>query len=242
MCQTICVPSGHSLIKPREEIISANCYPFSKFKIKNERTINRSLTIAEIVSIVNAELPIDSKIRHHRNLFMLSYCLIGANFADLLTLKQENFVDGRIVFRRKKTHKVYSILLQPKAEELFNLYSANRSIGKNDFLLPFVVNKNSPMALKKHILQATKNTNDYLDKIAKLCEINKPITTYFARYSWANAARSLGYSKDLIAEALGHEYGNKVTGIYLDNYSNTIIDEMNAKVIEHSFCQPGQGK
>ena len=56
------------------------------------------------------------------------------------------------------------------------------------------------------------------------------LTTYYARYSWANIARKLGYSKDLIAEALGHEYGNRVTGIYLDNYDLEVIDEMNEKV------------
>jgi predicted HD phosphohydrolase len=71
--------------------------------------------------------------------------------------------------------------------------------------------------------------------MAELCNIDKPITTYYARYSWANIARVLGYSKDLIAEALGHDYGNKVTGIYLDNYSNSVIDEMNDRVIKHSL-------
>ena len=85
------------------------------------------------------------------------------------------------------------------------------------------------------ILQAIKNTNNYLGKIAALCSIPKPITTYYARYSWANIARGLGYPKDLIAEALGHEYGNKITGIYLDNYSYQMIDEMNEKVIEALF-------
>jgi len=222
----------------KEGIVSVNNYPFSQFKIKYEKTINRTLTIEEIANIATYDLTPDSKIWHYRNLFLLSYCLIGVNFADMLTLKKENLVDGRVVFRRKKTHKVYSILLQPKAEELFNLYSVNRIIGKNAFLLPFIENKNNPVALKKDILQVTKNTNEYLDKLAKLCKISKPITTYYARYSWANAARNLGYSKDLIAEALGHEYGNKVTGIYLDNYSNAILDEMNAKVIEHSLKKP----
>ena len=45
----------------------------------------------------------------------------------------------------------------------------------------------------------------------------------------------LSYYIDLIAEALGYEYGNKVTGIYLDNYDNLVIDEANAKVIEAVF-------
>lgn len=216
----------------REGIISADCYPFSKFKIKSERTINRTLTVQELRSIITLPLPADTPIGHHRNLFLLSFCLIGVNFADLLTLTKENFVDGRIVFRRRKTHKVYSILMHPKAQELFSAYRSDVSDTERRYVLPFVVCKNDPVALKKDILQVIKNTNDYLRKLAKVCGIDKCVTTYYARYSWANRTRALGYSKDIIAEALGHEYGNKVTSIYLDNYSSEIIDKMNADVID----------
>jgi len=223
----------------REDIIPANYYPFSKFKIKNERTINRTLTIAEMASIATHDLPINSTIWHHRNLFMLSFCLIGMNFSDLLTLTPENFIDGRVVFRRRKTHKVYSILIQPQVQDILNNYLRLRSCGPKDYILPFITNKNNPVALKKDVLQAIKNTNDYLVKLVKICGINKPVTTYYARYTWANAARTLGYSKDKISEALGHSYGNTVTGIYLDNYSDSVIDEMNEKVIIHLFGVKG---
>lgn len=217
-------------------IISADCYPFSRFKIKNERTINRTLTLEEMKKIAALELPVNTPIWHHRNLFLLSFCLIGMNFADLLTLTKENFVDGRIVFRRRKTHKVYSILIHSKTNELFNLYRSDISGMGKGYILPFVVNKNNTVVLKNDIAQAIKNTNDYLRKIAELCKIDKPISTYYARYSWANIARGLGYSKDLIAESLGHEYGNRVTGIYLDNYDSHIIDSMNEKVINVINC------
>jgi integrase len=50
------------------------------------------------------------------------------------------------------------------------------------------------------------------------------LSTYASRHSWATIAKNMGYSKDLIAEALGHEYGNKVPGMYLDQYSNDVID------------------
>lgn len=43
--------------------------------------------------------------------------------------------------------------------------------------------------------------------------------------------KKLGYSKDLIAEALGHEYGNSVTGIYLEQFDNDIVDKMNQYLI-----------
>ena len=47
------------------------------------------------------------------------------------------------------------------------------------------------------------------------------------RYSYANVAKQLGYSKDMIAEALGHEYGNSVTGIYLEQFDLRVVDNMN---------------
>ena len=55
--------------------------------------------------------------------------------------------------------------------------------------------------------------------------------SYVFRYSYANVAKQLGYSKDLIAEALGHEYGNSVTGIYLEQFDNDIVDKMNQNLI-----------
>jgi len=43
--------------------------------------------------------------------------------------------------------------------------------------------------------------------------------------------KQLGYSKDLIAEGLGHEYGNSVTGIYLEQFDLYKVDEMNGNTI-----------
>jgi len=89
--------------------------------------------------------------------------------------------------------------------------------------------------VKRKALQGIKTTNEYLYRIAEELKINQNITSYYARYSWANICKGLGFSKDLIAEALGHSYGNAVTGIYLDNYGNEIIDAANEKVIAAVF-------
>lgn len=215
----------------KEGLLEAKFYPFTAFKIKSEKTISRALTKGEISQIFSIDLANNTSIWHYRNLFTLSYCFIGMNFADLLTLTKDNFVDGRLVFRRRKTHKIYSIKIPFKAKEILKYYFNDLPSCNKEFVLPFVKNKNNPLSLKKDVLQTIKNTNDYLSKITKLCSINKNVTTYYARYSWANIARELGYSKDMIAEGLGHEYGNKVTGIYLDQYDNEIIDSMNENVI-----------
>ena len=88
------------------------------------------------------------------------------------------------------------------------------------------------MQQKNKTQQAIHICNNYLQKISKELNFTKKVSTYYARYSWANFARLKGFSKDLIAEALGHEYGNRVTGIYLDSYGNEIIDEANKAVIQ----------
>ena len=82
----------------------------------------------------------------------------------------------------------------------------------------------------EEVHRALKSCNHQLKKLGRLCKLPIKLTTYVARYSWANVAKSMGYSKDLIAEALGHEYGNRITGIYLDNYGSEVIDEANEKV------------
>jgi integrase len=61
--------------------------------------------------------------------------------------------------------------------------------------------------------------------------IPAPLTTYVARHTFATTAKKLGYSNELIAEALGHEYGNKITNIYLDSFDSVVVDEMHLHVI-----------
>ena len=36
---------------------------------------------------------------------------------------------------------------------------------------------------------------------------------------------------ELIAEALDHEYGNKITNIYLDSFDQEVVDDMHKRVI-----------
>jgi integrase len=78
-----------------------------------------------------------------------------------------------------------------------------------------------------------KVTNKHLKKLGVILAVSEPISTYVFRYTYANVAKQLGYSKDLIAEALGHEYGNSVTGIYLEQFDNEVVDKMNQELINN---------
>lgn len=80
-----------------------------------------------------------------------------------------------------------------------------------------------------------KLINKYLKQLGEMANTQEPVTTYVFRYTYSNIAKQLGFSKDIIAEALGHEYGNAVTGIYLELFDNEVLDNMHEQVCRKVF-------
>ena len=62
------------------------------------------------------------------------YFMGGINFGDMAFLKSENIVDGRLVYIRRKTHKLIRLPLQPKAIEIIERYHTNGAL----FLFPIL--------------------------------------------------------------------------------------------------------
>jgi len=64
-------------------------------------------------------------------------------------------------------------------------------------------------------------------------KIDKPVTTKWARHTWATIARNdCRINKDDVALCLGHQdQNNRVTDMYV-KYDYTIIDDSNRKVID----------
>lgn len=216
----------------KEGLVERNYYPFEDFTIKSERTINRALTKSQIKAIEHLDLPTGSPIWKNRQYFILSFNLIGISFSDMAMLRWSNLRGDRIIYKRLKTGRIYSIKLTPKAREIIEYFLPEEEVDKEHFMLP-VISMDYARDKGKQWLKAregNKLCNKSLARIAEMCGIEEKVTTYYTRYSWANIAKDLGYSKDLIAEALGHEYGNRVTGIYLDQYNNEVIDEANERV------------
>ena len=211
-----------------EGLTDAKYYPYRKYKIKGEKTAKRNIAKEDIATIDKLPLERESQQWHARNYFMLSFNLRGISFADMASIKPSDIANGRLAYKRKKTHKHYNIKLTTKAKEILSYYQQ----PDRTYLLPVIGEDiaTNPDRQRKTIIQAIKVCNKYLKEIGETAKISKLLTTYVARYSWANIAKSLGYSKDLIAEALGHEFGNPVTGIYLDSFDQDVIDAMNEEV------------
>lgn len=99
-------------------------YPFRKFKIKKEETRKRSLTIDQIRTL--KDYPCEGFEERYRDLFMLSFYLIGINIGDMLLLKAENVVNGRIEYHRQKIGKLYSVKIEPEAQAIIDRYKGKK--------------------------------------------------------------------------------------------------------------------
>ncbi|MBN1298961.1 MAG: site-specific integrase, partial [Actinobacteria bacterium] len=107
-----------------DEIIELGLYPFRKYKIKNEKTIKRNLTLDELRRFKDFSLSGVPGLS--RDVFILSFYLIGINLKDLCYLTKKNIQNGRVEYKRAKTGKYYSIKLEPEAKKLIKKLSGER--------------------------------------------------------------------------------------------------------------------
>jgi site-specific recombinase XerD len=211
------------------KLVDRASYPFFDISIKSERTAKRAISRENIKSLLAIRLHKESVTKRSLDYFILSFYLRGISFTDLAYLKPTNIIDGRLYYKRRKTSKNYNIKLFAPAESIIN----NLHQIDQDYLLPVLPNDivEDSLEAKKIIKQWIKITNKYLKRLSQELQCETSITTYSSRHSFATIAKHLGYSNEMIAEALGHEYGNKITNIYLDAFDTDKVDEMHKNVI-----------
>jgi integrase len=216
------------IIAIKEKLVKAEFYPFNDFKIKSEVPAPTTINLREMKCLFQLQIEQQAITFDSLNYAKLIFCLRGINFKDLALLTKENYAHGKITYKRAKTGKIYTIAATETVTKILQYYSD----PERRTLVPILSNSDLKAGARLHtiIKQKTKTCNKHLTKLGQMSKLEIKLTTYVFRYSWANIARSLGYPKDLIAEALGHEYGNSVTGVYLNDFDTEQVDEMNLKV------------
>lgn len=202
-------------------------YPFRRFKIRPEATRKRAMTVEQLRSL--AVYPVEDYQVFYRDMFVLMFCLIGINVVDLYSLG--GIVDGRVEYRRAKTHRLYSIKVEPEAQAIIDKYHGTKN------LLCIADRWTTHSQFGKQMNKALKRMGE-MQRVGRggkkvLEPIVTGLTTYWARHTWATIAASLDIPKETIAHALGH--GNDtVTDIYID-FDKRKVDEANRKVLDYVF-------
>ena len=206
-------------------------YPFKKYQIKKApKSRNLNLSVDQIRSIfgVNEEKLLLPRTTLARDVFMLSFYLAGTNLIDLYEAESSSYDKGRFSYERHKTARrrqdnaYISMLVQPEALPLFEKYKDPTGERVFDFYRRYSTS---------HIFSS--NINKGLKRLADICGIDVPLTTYYARHSIATIARNdCDISKDDINLLLNHvDEDMRVTDIYiaadwsrLDNAVRKVLD------------------
>lgn len=193
-------------------------YPFREFKIKKARTAHRVISGDDVRRIAEYETE-DPVMAYARDMFVLTFCLIGINMVDLSKLEKIHR-DGRIKYTRSKGKHQFDILVHPEAMALIKKHKGKKLLV--DVRERYLDNK-----------IALGMINEKLKVIAKDLDIDVSLTTYYARHTWATVASLLDVPNNTISAALGH-VPNSITGIY-NMFENKKVDVANRQVLDFVF-------
>ncbi|SEM65570.1 Site-specific recombinase XerD [Chryseobacterium taichungense] len=209
------------------KIIKETQYPFKDFKLSKIKTNSKKeyLTQDEIRLLKNYETK-EPKEEFARDMFLFSYYSRGINFIDLIKLEKKSLLGSTIHYIRTKTGASVSFKLTDLNKSILEKYDSESS---SNFLFRIIKNNNTDeIYLKNKCHKYLKEfINKPLKEIIKNLKINKNITYYCARHSFATALKFENVSIDIIKEALGHKDINSTM-----SYLNTLPDTKLDKIIE----------
>lgn len=207
-----------------KKIASVSDYPFSTYKISKlkGRGLKLALTRGEIQKIESFNTIDNPHLIHAKNCFIFSYFTRGMNFVDMIRLSWDNIQSNSIVYIRSKTKGRFVIKILSPLQDVLDYYKL--TYNQTNYVFPILLKENmSPIQIENRKSKTLKKFNKDLKEIALLVGINKKLTSYVARHSFATNLKQLGVSTDIISESMGHQNIN-ITNAYLKEFENDVID------------------
>ena len=206
------------------DIISADIYPFKNYKISKlkSKPAKRALDFTEIMKIVKMDISKHPHLLHSHKYFVFSFYTRGMNFADQINLKWSQINGDKIFYTRSKSKGNFNITILPPVRDILNYFKA-RSIGTK-YVFPLLLQDNmTPLQIENRKHKTLSKYNKDLKEIASICNIDKILTSYVARHSFANSLKQMGVATDVISESLGHQ-NLTITQSYLKELDSSVLD------------------
>ena len=214
--------------------VKKEAYPFGKdkYQIPAGKNIKKALTLEEIKTIYHYETIPGTNDDWSKDIWLFSYLTNGINIADIARLKYKNIDNDYITFSRYKT--INTAKSNQRKTQAF-LTDVSKNIIKkwgnpaepDNYIFPVLHEGMTKEDEHKRIKQTTKTINKYIKRIGKASGIQKEITTYHARHSFATILMQTGAPLKFISDSLLHS-GIKTT----ENYLGSFEDDTKKKYIE----------
>ena len=213
------------------KIVQPQFYPFREFKISKfkKREIRKALTETEFKSVLDFEINTMLTAKNARFLYIFSYYARGMNFTDLAELKWSDLDNNHFNYVRNKTEVFLKIKLPnlPVIEEILKFYKLYRPF-ETPYIFP-ILKKNLDLYTAEELIARKDSVRCYyniqLKKMLKSCGIEKNITFYTARHTFATTALRKDVNINIIKQSLGHKRIS-TTESYLDDFLDNEVDQV----------------
>lgn len=211
----------------KEEIVADDYDPFkgiSFAKFRRIETTRRAISKAELQRIKDLDLTQAPALAQARRYFLFSFYCRGINFVDMAGLRWSDLRDGRIFYTRRKTKENFNVNVLAPAQEMLDYYRALPRTTPSPYIFPILSDFHQTEQQRDHRVQKVlRETNRGLKELAKMADLETPLTTYVARHSFATVLKQSGVPIAQISEMMGHD-SEATTRIYLKGFDNEVLD------------------
>jgi site-specific recombinase XerD len=188
--------------------------PFNKIKLKGQSTKQTFLLDDELELLEKLELPKDSQLNHHRNLYIFSAYACGIRISDLLMMRCKNVCGDRLYFQIRKNKDCLGLKMPPKAQKILDNYrnlaqsrNCETVLDPDAFIFPLLhvlPSETDRTKIHNAISSATAYTNKDLKKLRARAGLSKHFSFHSSRHSWAVRALQKGMRIEYVSRLMGH--------------------------------------
>ena len=200
-------------------------YPFEVYKVSRFKSNNtkKALSREEFGKMENLDTSNLPTLIHSHNYMVFSYYTGGMNFVDVMKLKWSNIQGDRIEYKRSKTKGNFTIKISAPIQKILDFYSKHN--GVTDYVFPILLSNDlTPTQIENRKSKCLGRYNNDLKKIAELQGVDKKVSSYTIRHTFATNLKFAGISTDKISELMGH-HDVSITRAYLKPFEKEILDD-----------------
>ena len=197
--------------------------PFRHVYTGVDKTVKRAISIKAIKALKDLDLSMKPSSDFARDMFLFSFYTRGMSFVDMAYLKRSDLQNGILTYRRRKTGQQLTIKWEKCMEEIVAKYPQNETI----YLLPIIKEKGNE---RRQYDNALHLVNYRLKELSTTLKLQRPLTMYVARHSWASAAKAKNVPLSVISEGMGHD-SEATTQIYLASLETSVVDKANKMIL-----------
>ena len=203
-------------------------FPFRDVYTGIDRTRKRAVSEDVILRLIQLDVSDNAPLSFARDMFLFSFYTRGMAFVDIAYLRKSDIQDGAIRYARHKTGQQLAVRIEPCIRTIIERYA---NIANNTpYVFPILKSEDCATSFRQYNT-ALRLYNLRLRRLSELLGLEKPISSYTSRHSWATAARNQNVPLSVISAGMGHA-SERTTQIYLTSLENSIIDNANRGILE----------